>query len=77
MHILVRSCTGGDQNTPERDTSHNMWMQQLVSVYEVTSLENNDTKISNFGSIVCFLGHICEAMQCQGPKFPLFSLNKG
>ena len=30
----------------------------LVSVYEVTSPEKNDTKISNFGSVVCFLGHI-------------------
>ena len=31
---------------------------KLVSVYEVTSPEKNDTKISNFGSVVCFLGHI-------------------
>ena len=28
------------------------------TVYEVTSPEKNDTKISNFGSVVCFLGHI-------------------
>ena len=35
---------------------HNI-MQQLVSVYEATSPETNDTKISNFGSVVCFLGH--------------------
>ena len=27
-------------------------------MYEVTSPEKNDTKISNFGSVVCFLGHI-------------------
>ena len=50
------SIHGGPEQT-ERDTSHNMWMQCLVSVYEVTS-ERNDTKISNFGSVVCFLGHI-------------------
>ena len=39
-------------------SSHNMWMQLLVSVYEVTSPEKNDTKISNFGSVIYFLGHI-------------------
>ena len=27
-------------------------------VYEVASPEKNDTKITNFGSVVCFLGHI-------------------
>ena len=42
----------------EWHTSHNVWMQYLVSVYEVTSPEKNHTKISNFGSVVCFLGHI-------------------
>ena len=42
----------------ERHTSHNMWMQYLVSVYEVTSPEKNDTKINNFGLAVCLLGHI-------------------
>ena len=30
----------------------------MVSVYEVTSPEKNDTKISKFGSVVCFLWHI-------------------
>ena len=30
----------------------------MVSVYEVTSPEKSDTKISNFGSVVCFLGYI-------------------
>ena len=35
-----------------------MWMQYLVSVYEVNPPEKNDTKTSNFGSVVCFLGHI-------------------
>ena len=30
----------------------------MVSVYEVTSPEKNDTKINNFGSVVYFLGHI-------------------
>ena len=29
-----------------------------ITVYGVTSPEKNDTKISNFGSVVCFLGHI-------------------
>ena len=27
-------------------------------MYEVTSPEKNYTKIGNFGSVVCFLGHI-------------------
>ena len=44
------------KNKSERQTSHNMWMQSLVSVYEV--YEKNYTKIYNFGSIVSFLGHI-------------------
>ena len=38
-----------------------MWMQLLVSlsVDEVTSPEKkNDTNISDFGSVVCFLWHI-------------------
>ena len=48
----------GDPEKQQRDTSHNMWMQSMVSVYEVTSPEKNDTKISHFGSVVCFLGHI-------------------
>ena len=51
-----------------RHTSHNMWMQQLVSVYEVTSPEKNDTKISNFGSVVCFLGHIYLYEKMSRPK---------
>ena len=38
--------------------SHNMWMQEMVSVGEVSSPEKNYTKISNFGVVVCFLGHI-------------------
>ena len=29
-----------------------------ISVYEVTSPEKTDTKISKFGTVVCFLGHI-------------------
>ena len=29
-----------------------------ISVYEVTSPEQNDTKISKFGSVVCFLCRI-------------------
>ena len=29
-----------------------------IGVYEVTSPEKNYTKINNFGSVVCFLGHI-------------------
>ena len=41
----------------ERDTSHDMWIQYLVSVYEVTSLEKNYTKISNSGSVLYFLWH--------------------
>ena len=30
----------------------------MVLLYEVTSPEKNDTKISKFGSVVCILGHI-------------------
>ena len=45
----------GDPEKTERDTSYNMWMQQLVSVYEVISPEKRDTKINNFGSVVYFL----------------------
>ena len=38
----------------------------MVSVYEVSSPEKNDTKISNFGSVVCFLGHIlCDNVEAQ------------
>ena len=50
----------GAKKKPEQDTFHNMSMQLLVSVFEVhvTSDEKNDTKISNFGSVVYFLGHI-------------------
>ena len=33
-------------------------MQELVSVDGASSPEKNDTKISNFGSVVCFLWHI-------------------
>ena len=29
-----------------------------ITVYKVTSPEKNDTKISNFGSVVCVLAHI-------------------
>ena len=46
------------QKKTERHTSHNMWMQELVSVYEVTSPEKHDTEISNVGSVVRFLWHI-------------------
>ena len=35
-------------------------------MYAVTSPDKNDTKSSNFGSVVCFLGHIWEAM--SSPK---------
>ena len=38
-------------------------------MYEVTSPENNDTKISNFGSVVCFLGHILRG-NVEFPNFP-------
>ena len=58
---------GGPEKT-ERDTSHNMWKQKLVSVYEVTSPEKNDTKIRNFGSVICFLGHILWH-NVEAPKF--------
>ena len=30
----------------------------ITAVGEVSFPEKNDTKISNFGSVVCFLGHI-------------------
>ena len=40
----------------EQHTSHNMWMQWLLSVDEVSSEDN--TKISNFGSVVCCAWHI-------------------
>ena len=30
---------------------------KLVSMYGVTSPDKNDTKISHFGSLVCFLEH--------------------
>ena len=33
-------------------------MQQLISVYGVISPEKNNTKIGNFGSVVCLLEHI-------------------
>ena len=46
-----------------------MWMQKLVSVYEVTFSEKNDTKISNFGSVVCFLEHILWDI-VKAPNFP-------
>ena len=46
-HALYRAQT---KKKTERHTSRNMWMQ-----YEVTSPEQNDTKIINFGSVVCFL----------------------
>ena len=47
-----------------------------ISVYELTSPwpENNDTKISNFGSVTLFSrAHFVR--QCRGPNFSLFSLN--
>ena len=59
------------QKKIERDTSHNMWMQKLVSVYEVSSPEKNDTKISNFGSVVCILGHILWD-NVEAPNCPFF-----
>ena len=46
-----------------------------ISVYKVTSPEKNNTKINNFGSVVCFLGHIlyfCETM--SRPKIFPFQL---
>ena len=36
----------------------NMWMQYLVSEDEVSCPKKSDTKLSNFGSVICFLGHI-------------------
>ena len=54
--LAITLIQGGPEKT-KRHTSHNMWKQLLVSKFEVTS-EKNDTKISNFGSVVCFLGHI-------------------
>ena len=48
------SIQGGPEKT-ERHTSNGIMIPQLVSVYAVTSPEKNDTKISNFGSVVCFL----------------------
>ena len=58
MHLLTSvHIQGGPINTV-RHTSHNMWMHyKLVSVDEVSS-EKNDSTISNFGSVVCFLWHI-------------------
>ena len=40
-----------------------------VADIEVAS-EKNDTKISNFGSVLCFLGHILWD-NVKIPKFPL------
>ena len=48
--------------------------EQHTSVYEVIAPEKNDTKISNFGSVVCCLGLILSD-NFEIPKFYLFSLN--
>ena len=40
-----------------------------TSVYEVTSPEKHNTKISNFGSVVCFLVHILWG-NVEAQKFP-------
>ena len=51
----------------------NTFMQYLILVYEVTSPEKNDTKISSLGSGVYFLGHILwDNVETQ--IFSLFSL---
>ena len=50
----IALCIQGGPEKMERDTSHNVWMQYLISVCEVTSPEKNDTQISNFGSVVVF-----------------------
>ena len=72
MHLLTSvHIQGGPINTV-RHASHNMWMHyKLVSVDEVSS-EKNDSKISNFGSVVLFsMAHFVR--QCRGPKFSIFS----
>ena len=43
-----------------------------MSAYGVISPEKNYTNILNSGSVVCFLGHICEAM--SRPQFFPFQL---
>ena len=53
-HVYIQ---GGPEKT-ELHISRNMWIYCLASVFEVTSDEKNDTKISKFGSVVCFLWHI-------------------
>ena len=53
----------------ERQTSRNMWMQLLVSVYGVNSPEKNDPKITNFGLVVNFLGNILWD-NVKTPTFP-------
>ena len=44
-----------------------------ISVWEATSPEKNDTKISNFGSISSLFSRAHFVRQCWGPKFFLFS----
>ena len=40
-------------------------------MYEVTSPKKNDTKISNFGSVVCFPGEkFCETVSSSNLSFP-------
>ena len=44
----------------------------IIAVWGNFSWEKNDTKISNFGSVVCFLGHILWD-SVEAPNFPPFS----
>ena len=77
MHILhvdpSPRYTGWPIKT-ELHTSHNTLMQKVASVYEVTSPEKNDTKITNYGSVVRFLGHIL-GDNFEFQNLSLFSLN--
>ena len=52
------------QGGPEKMERHTSQFPQyadaitILSAYGLTSPEKNDTKITNVGSVVCFLGHI-------------------
>ena len=56
LYMVFATYIQGGPIKTEQHIAHNMWMQQLVSVDEVSSPENN--KITNFGSVVSDVGHI-------------------
>ena len=70
--LLQPNIQGGPGKKTERPYKFPQYVDTITGIYEVTPPENNDTKISHFGSVVYFhdfLGHILWD-NVDTPNFP-------